>query len=199
MTDHEHSLTPAGHDGERALSRMRTLLDRPLAAEEIRANTELVAAQGELTAVRMRSLLVFRVGAERLALEAESTHRVVKATPVRRVPHRTNKVFAGIANVAGELTPVALVGAALGVHAGTAQPHFIVIGGARARWAFGADQVEGVRRVDAARMIPAPTTVRHAADGCTAYLAPVEDEGETGMVAVLAADRLVALFAGSIA
>lgn len=178
---------------------MRALLDRPLPADELARNTELVAAAAEARSVRMRSVLVFRVGDERLALEADETHRVVPASPVRRVPHRTNAVFAGLANVAGELTPVASIGAALGIAPAAQQTHFIVIGDAGARWAFAADRVEGVRRVDASRVVAAPTTVRHAADGCTRHLVPVSDGDREELVAVLGSDRLAELFARSLA
>ena len=181
------------------LARMRALLDRPLPPEEIAANTELVAARGEAKVGRMQSVLVFAVGDELLALDADETHRVVGATAVRRVPHRTNAVFAGIANVAGELTPVASLAAALGVPGAGAPTHFVVIGDAGARWAFGSARIEGVRRVDASRTVAAPATVRHAADGCTKYLAPILVDGAERMVAVLDGARLSALLARSLA
>jgi chemotaxis signal transduction protein len=210
MHDPQHSLTPEPPPGEQelagsttagqALDRMRTLLARPLSTREIRTNTELVAAPGETAAARMRSIVVFAVGAEHFALEADATHRVVPASVVRRVPHRSNAVFAGIANVAGELTPVGRIGAALGVPAGASQSHFVVIGAVRARWAFAADRVDGVRRVDAARCIDPPATIRHAADGCTRYLAPVSfDDGDERLVAVLDAARVATLLARSLA
>lgn len=195
----EHELAGSTTAGQ-ALDRMRTLLARPLSTREIRTNTELVAAPGETAAARMRSIVVFVVGAEHFALEADATHRVVPASVVRRVPHRSNAVFAGIANVAGELTPVGRIGAALGVPAGASQSHFVVIGAVRARWAFAADRVDGVRRVDAARCIDPPATIRHAADGCTRYLAPVSfDDGDERLVAVLDAARVATLLARSLA
>lgn len=195
-----HALERAvGHARDESLARMRVLLDRPLPSDELARNTDLVSAPGEAKSGRMRSVLVFRLGSERLALDADATHRVVPTSPVRRVPHRTNAVFAGLANVAGELTPVASVGAALGIAPGAVQSHFIVIGAAGARWAFAADLVEGVRRIDETRVVAAPTTVRHAADGCTRCLVPVADGSDEQLVAVLDAGRLSALFARSLA
>lgn len=199
QSEHDHGQTELDRAGDAGLARMRALLDRPLPREEIEANTALVAARGEARSGRMRSVLVFALGEERLALEADATHRVVRASPVRRVPHRTNGVFAGIANVAGELTPVARAATALGVQGGEAQTHFIVIGEAGARWAFGVDRVDGVRRIDETRIVTAPTTVRHAADGCTKYLVPVAADSSESLVAVLDARRLAALFARSLA
>lgn len=193
------SSQPLARGVDAGLAQMRALLDRPLSREEIEETTAVVAAKAERVATQLRSVLVFRAGEERLALEADATHRVVPATAVRRVPHRTNAVFAGIANVSGELTPVASIAAALGVPAGGVPTHFIVIGEAGARWAFAVDLVEGVRRIDAERSIAPPTTVRHAADGCTHCLVPITDDGHEALVAVLDARKLAALFARSLA
>jgi len=198
-TDREQpQRTDLAGTGEGSLERMRALLDRPLPREEIEENTALVAAQAETRAVRLRSVLVFAIGGEMLALEADETHRVVPCTAVRRVPHRTNNVFLGLANVAGELTPVAALGAALGVGGEDAHTHFIVIGSAGSRWAFGVGHLSGVRRVDEKRIMAAPTTVRHAADGCTQYLVPVEEAGREHIVAVLDAGKLIAQLSRSL-
>jgi chemotaxis signal transduction protein len=184
-----------------SLERMRSLLDRPLADEDLRANTAIYAERADARAARMRSVLVFVIGEERFGIEAEESHRVVPLSTVRRVPHRTNEVFAGLANIGGELTVVAHAGAALGVPPGPVQTHFIVIGASGSRWAFAADRVEGVRRIDATATLPPPATVRHAADGCTKYLAelaPVAG-GVSTLVGVLDAGRLSALLARSLA
>jgi chemotaxis signal transduction protein len=191
-------------DGRGGIERMRALLDRPLSAEELAANTRAVAVRAEARGGRTRSVLAFTVGAERLALEAEDAARVVPLSPVRRVPHRTNAVFAGLANIGGELTLVARAGEALGVAAGASQTHFIVIGRPGERWAFAVDSVEGVRRVEESRTLPPPATIRHAADGCTQYLAPIPTANGVGgvdapLVSVLDAARLAALFARSLA
>lgn len=184
-----------------SLVQMRALLDRPLPAEDLEANTELVSLRAEARRAEMQSILVFELGEERLGLEADESHRVVPCSAVRRVPHRTNAVFAGIANIGGELTLVAHAGSALGVQQGGAQTHFVVVGAQGARWAFAVDRVEGVRRIDRASTLPPPTTVRHAADGCTKYLAEItpREGGAGSLVGVLDAARLAAVFARSLA
>lgn len=184
-----------------SLAQMRALLDRPLPADDLRANTELVASRADARRTSMQSVLVFDIGEERLGLEADESHRVVPCSPVRRVPHRTNAVFAGIANIGGELTLVAHAGSALGVPQGPRQTHFIVVGAQGARWAFAVDRVEGVRRIDASATLPPPTTVRHAADGCTRYLATLASsvDGASAIVSVLDGARLSAVFARSLA
>lgn len=198
----EHSNERALELRERqSLAQMRALLDRALPEEDLRANTDLIAARGESGAARMRSVLVFDIGEERLGIDAEDSHRVVPCSTVRRVPHRTNEVFAGVANIGGELTLVATAGSALGVVAAAQQTHFVVIGQQGARWAFAVDRVEGVRRIDASATLPPPATVRHAADGCTKCLAeiPPMDGRANGIVSILDSARLAALFARSLA
>jgi chemotaxis signal transduction protein len=160
-----------------ALSRMRELLSRPLTDDRLRENTALVAAPPETRASALLSLLVFRVGQERLAILADDAHRVTPCSRIRRVPHRTNHVIAGIANIGGELTPVAHLGAILGVDACASPTHFVVIGSVLARWAFAVDELEGVVRVERATLLPAPTTVRHALDGCATSLASIAYHG----------------------
>jgi chemotaxis signal transduction protein len=188
-------------DERGGIERMRALLDRPLSAAELAANTRAVPVRTEARGGRTRSVLAFTVGEERLALEAEDAARVVPLSPVRRVPHRTNAVFAGLANIGGELTLVARAGEALGVAAGASQTHFIVIGRPGERWAFAVDSVEGVRRVEESRTLPPPATIRHAADGCTQYLAPIAARtgSDAPLVSVLDVARLSALFARSLA
>lgn len=188
--------------GEQAsIDRMRALLDRPLTEADLRANSEIVAARPEVRRTRMQSVLVFEIGEERLGLAAGESHRVVPCSAVRRVPHRTNEVFAGIANIGGELTLVAHAGKAFGIDAGVLQTHFVVIGDAGARWAFAVDRVEGVRRMDADAALPPPATVRHACDGCTRAIAEIAppDGRANALVSVLDTARVVALFARSLA
>jgi chemotaxis-related protein WspD len=193
MNDDESSLSRTDHA---ALARMRALLDRPLAAADIAESTALVAAPAEARGGATRSLLMFRSGDETLAIDAAAAHRVVRASVVRRVPHRSNEVFAGIANVGGDLLPVARLGTALGIGASGTGTHFIVIGPVSQRWAFGVDEVLGVRRIDDATLLPPPATVRHAADGCTAHLVALE--AERAHASVLDATRLALLFARSL-
>ncbi len=183
------------------LDRMRALLDRPLTPEELAANTALVSAPAAERGGGTRGLLVFSLGSERLGLDAAHAHRVVPVSSIRRVPHRTNAVFAGIANIGGELTPVARAGAALGVPVAVEPSRFIVIGPPHARWAFGVDAVEGLRRFDPSRTLPPPATVRHAADGCTEALVEIasRDGNGSSLVSILDAARLSALFARSLA
>lgn len=207
MADDERNLPatrpPSGAlspSGAGSVARMRTLLDRALPAEDLEEATELVARGALGDATRTRSILGFVVGAERLAIDAGLAHRVVPASVVRRVPHRASPVFAGIANVGGELTLVARLAPALGIAEGPRASHFIVIGAPGGRWAFGVDLVEGVRRVSESSFLAPPTTLRHAADGCAAHLCrSTGADGREEIVTVLDPARILELFARSLA
>lgn len=179
------------------LGRMRALLDRPLPADRLAENTALVSAPVAREQGDTIGILVFAIGDERLAIDADGAHRVFRISPVRRIPHRSNEVLEGIANIGGELTLVARLGAALGLAAAAVATHFVVIGAPASRWAFAVDRVEGVRRIERGRLLPPPATVRHAADGCTVAIVN-GGEGEAP-VAVLDATRVCALLARSIA
>jgi chemotaxis-related protein WspD len=207
---HDRSRNPptrAGGD----VARMRRLLDRPLTAADLEENTANLARASQDARDgdgALESVLIFRIGSERLAVHADEAHRVVPLSPVRRVPHRTGEVFAGLANIGGELTLVGHLGAALGVAAGSKPSHFIVIGNAGARWAFAVDAIEGVRRVRAGDLVAPPATVRHAADGCARCLlretvAPADADpaagGRESLVTVLDGLKACAILARSIA
>ena len=186
---------PPSDAGDLAL--MRALLDRPLPPERLVENTSLVSAPAVREQGDTMGVLVFMLGDERLAIEADEAHRVFRATPVVRIPHRSNEVLEGIANIGGELTLVARLAAALGLAATGEATHFVVIGASAARWAFAVDRVEGVRRIERGLLLPAPATVRHAADGCTIAIATGPDGGAP--IAVLDAGRVCALLARSLA
>jgi chemotaxis-related protein WspD len=69
-----------------------------------------------------RSVLVFRVGCEWLALPTLAVGSVAPAAAGHRLPHRSNAGLLGIVNVGGTLMPMISLGALLGIdeQAGTA-------------------------------------------------------------------------------
>jgi chemotaxis-related protein WspD len=59
--------------------------------------------------------LVFRIGAEWLAVAAAMVTSVAPAAPVHRVPHRSGGALLGVVNVGGRLVPALSLAAMLGV------------------------------------------------------------------------------------
>ena len=180
--------------------RMRELLARPIDPVVVALNTRIVAQPDAASDGVTRSLLVFELGGERFAIEAGDSYRVVALSPVRRVPHRTNQVFAGLANVAGELTPVARLDRALGTGEWQSTPasRFIVIGATSGRCEFAVDAVEGVQRMGEGRFQAPPATVARAAHGCTIALVRLGVDASDARVALLDVARVCSLLGRSL-
>jgi chemotaxis signal transduction protein len=192
--DPRHALAaPAGQAG-RGLAE---LMSRPLSEADLDRATAELAAPLEARSRARRSLLAFRRGAELFGVPAVDAAKVVPATQVHRVPHRTNAVFRGIANHEGELLLVVSLEAALGLppHELPERRVLVVLGTGRDRWAFEADMIEGVLDVPANAFRAPPVTVTASRSGCVEALAATT----IGEVVVLEPARLHALFRGATA
>jgi chemotaxis signal transduction protein len=158
--------------------RVRSLLARPLPESELDENTRAVAAAPPAASRATATFLCFSLCGESLAFDTRFAARVVPVRTVRRIPHRGGEVLAGLANVGGELLPVARLERMLGLVGepveGPAR-RMIMVGGEGSRWAFAVDRVDGVRRFDEATFLPPPSTVARAVDGCTIALLPGPD------------------------
>ena len=190
--DPRHALAaPAAQEG-RGLAE---LMSRPLSDADLDRATAELAAPLEARSRARRSLLAFRRGAELFGVPAVDAAKVVSATQVHRVPHRTNAVFRGIANHEGELLLVVSLEAALGLppHELPERRVMVVLGTGRDRWAFEADMIEGVLDVPANAFRAPPVTVTASRSGCVGALASTN----VGEVVVLEPARLYALFRGA--
>jgi chemotaxis-related protein WspD len=122
-----------------------------------------------------RSVIVFRVGSEWLALPTASVREVVEPLPVRRVPHRNDSRFLGLVNVRGELLPCAnlgvLIGAPAAPPAGTRTwPRTLILEREGAAWAMPVDEVDGIRSLEAGESVTPPVTVALAVPAFTAAM-----------------------------
>lgn len=112
--------------------------------------------------------LVFRVGAEWLALPASVVDEVASVRPIHVLPHMKSGVVLGVVNVRGELLVCVslrhLVGAevALGPDPGHARARLLVLRRAGSRFAVPVDEVHGTRRVSRAELVEPPATMGRA-------------------------------------
>jgi chemotaxis-related protein WspD len=79
------------------------LLDRDLPANYLGEWTRLVAQEKPEATGDTQSVVVFRIGAEWLALPTRVFKEIVGIRPVHSLPHRRNGVVLGLANIRGEL------------------------------------------------------------------------------------------------
>jgi len=118
-----------------------------------------------------KSVLIFRLGEEWLALPTPVLVEVTPLRQVHRLPHRSNTVLAGITNIRGQLQLCVRLGGLLGLAAeATETPEsaptarLIVVerttASGQVRWAFGVDEVAGIHLIPGASLRSAPATVR---------------------------------------
>lgn len=190
------------HDGpngreERQHDRLRTLLDRPIPADELAEQTRLVSEPAERAMEQPTSLLFMRLGRERLAVPAAAVSRVARLTATRRIPHRQAPVVAGLCAVDGRLVLAAHLDRLLGLADAPADvpgARFVVLEDGRGPWAVRVDEVEGVRTEDAASFVEPPPTLGRNIDHFTRAILPLQD----GAVAVLDEEAILSALARSL-
>jgi chemotaxis-related protein WspD len=181
MGDHScHELTTAIHCRNCGVfaAAARAFLDRPappgyLAEWAVCLDDADRCAGDESDAARQRlGVVVFRLGAEWLALPAAVVVEVTPVRPVHRVPHRSNEVLAGLVNLRGQLHLCAslhgLIGteprtSATATHSPEPAARMIVIRREAETWVFTTEEVLGVPRVPPDLMQNVPSTLANPA------------------------------------
>ncbi|KVD33529.1 chemotaxis protein CheW [Burkholderia ubonensis] len=164
-----------------------TLLDRPLSdadfAEAARTAHEAHDTHQAPPDARAddanapQTALAFRIANEWLGLPVPALRQIDGPRPIHPLPHRRNGVVLGLVNVRGTLTIAASLGALLGLDLGLDLEHdaagrhasrhaharLLVVEHRGDTVALPVDEVEGVLRFAASALLPAPTTLAHAA------------------------------------
>lgn len=170
-----------------------------LSESAIEAQTAALAAPLSQDPGAQQPLLCFRCAGERFAVPAQDVQRVFDALPVRRVPHRDRPAFRGLVAHEGELLLVGSLERLLDLGLPTPPPapgaRMIVVGPEHHGWAFQVDAVDGVVRMAASELAPAPTTLRRGLGTATRLLARIEGE----QVAVLHTEVLLRGWEGAAA
>ncbi|KVC95837.1 chemotaxis protein CheW [Burkholderia ubonensis] len=164
-----------------------TLLDRPLSDADF-AEAARTAHEAHDThqappdaladdANAPQTALAFRIADEWLGLPVPALRQIDGPRPIHPLPHRRNGVVLGLVNVRGTLTIAASLGALLGLDVGLDLEHdaagrhasrhaharLLVVEHRGDTVALPVDEVEGVLRFAASALLPAPTTLAHAA------------------------------------
>jgi len=146
--------------------RTREFFDRPPPEGYLEEWTERLARPEVLAESDIRSLLIFRLGAEWLALPTECLAEVTMPQPIHSIPHRSNASLLGLANIRGQIRLCVSLHEVLGV-AGEAQPtpdsasaRMVIVHDRGEQWVFLVEQVERAIRLGSSRLRPAPSTLR---------------------------------------
>jgi chemotaxis-related protein WspD len=180
-------------------SRSQELLRREAPAKYLDELTRQLAENDQPAAEVLQSFLVFRIGDEWLALDAQCVVEVVEPRAVRRIPHRSDRRLLGLTNVRGELHLCISLSELLGIERVESKsdattdrkvqpnPRFVVVQFQQERWAFAVDHVDGIHRVPKGSLEKLPPTVEKSGNYYSESLFSLREQD----VAVLSETRLV--------
>jgi chemotaxis-related protein WspD len=147
------------------------LLDREPPAGYLSEWTSHFARGKKVSEPDTLSVVVFRIGAEWLALPVTMVKEISELKPIHSLPHRRDKVVLGLVNFRGELLICVSLAEALslekaspaqpGAHRGN-HPYLLIILHAGGRLVFRVDEVEGIRHFNMKEMKTLPSTVAQA-------------------------------------
>lgn len=148
----------------------RRFFDRPAPAGYLESWQEILEQPEAVLDADARSVLIFRLGDEWLALPTTALVEVTSPRQLHRVPHRSGAELAGIVNIRGQLQLCVRLGGILGSSgpnacspSTTPAARLLVVErkGERGaeRWVFCVDEVAGLHRVTAQTLRDVPATV----------------------------------------
>jgi chemotaxis-related protein WspD len=150
------------------------LLDREASAESLRESTAQVAAKKSVVELGTKSVVVFRIGREWLALPTDVLQEIGDRRTVRRLPHHRDGILSGLVNVRGELLLCVALEVVLGLDkavqgpaAGnsTSSERLMICKRSDYRLAFHVSEVDGLHRYHPRDLRNAPATLAKAASG----------------------------------
>jgi chemotaxis-related protein WspD len=173
----------------------QALLDRDASAGDILERTGDVARPRAADEDDARSVLIFRVAGEWLALSTAVIDEVADLRPIHSVPHRRGGAVLGVANIRGELLVCVSLRRLLGLddvsetrndNRRTVHQGLLVIRRNEVRAVCRADEVHGIHRYHKRQLADVPATVGKA--GTRHSMAVMQWEGRS--VGVLDDDAL---------
>lgn len=113
------------------------------------------------------SVLIFRLGAEYLALRTHALAEVTNIRPVHYVPHRSNQILTGLVNLRGQVELCVSLHGLLDADASHTPARLIVLydRDRRETWAFPVDEAFGVERIARSQWHAVPSTLVNPAVG----------------------------------
>jgi len=144
------------------------LSDREMPDDYLREWTARVAAPRLAAEIGIKSVVVFKIASEWLALPTDVLQEVIDQCVVRTLPHQSRGILTGLVNVRGELLLCVSLGALLGLdrvaetpqrEQRVAQGRLLICDHQGDRLAFRADEVFGVLRYHPGDLREVPATL----------------------------------------
>ncbi len=148
------------------------LLDREIDAEYLTGSAQHFRIEKEASARDTDSVVIFRIGAEWLALPAGVFQEVCAVRAIHTLPHRRNGTVLGIANVRGALLVCVSLHALLGIDKAQASTvaqrrlvheRLLVASRDGERLVFPVDEIHGIHRFHPGQLGDVPATVAKSA------------------------------------
>jgi chemotaxis-related protein WspD len=147
------------------------LLEIDSPADYVEEWTGYVAMRSTASESIRRSVLIFRIGTEWLALPSPVVDEVSDLRTVHSVPHRRRDTMLGLVNIRGELLVCMSLGRALGLDApggpsgppGLVQQRMLVLRRNNARAVCAVDEVHGLHSFKVSKLKDVPATVARGA------------------------------------
>jgi chemotaxis-related protein WspD len=149
----------------------RSLLDNAADPAYINDWTELVANEREDFSESSDSVLVFRLEKEWFAFPAVVFREIDEPKDIHKIPHKTDDVFLGLANIKGELQLCFSLKSFLGIegtleNSGNFQDshkrRFMTLERDNYSWVFPADEILGIYKYEIHDVQNVPSTVSNA-------------------------------------
>jgi chemotaxis-related protein WspD len=152
----------------------RTLFDREMLEDYRREVSEELAAATTAAAEDTVSVVIFRIGSEWFALRTIVFHEIAVSQKAYVLPFRSGGILAGMVNVNGELLLCVSLQAALGLPPEAKKEpggrlRLCVVGAGHERFAFGVNEILGVRRVSSASLRTVPVTLAKSPSAKTGW------------------------------
>jgi chemotaxis-related protein WspD len=166
-------------------SKVARLLDREVVQDYTLEWTDLICAKKQTVETDMKSLVVFRIGLEWLALPTEVFQEAADESRLHKLPHRREGFVRGLVSVRGELLLCVSIEVLLGLENTPGnirakdrgnQERLLVCNRKGHRLAFFANEVHGVHRYRPAELKEIPATLAKASATYTMGILPWRDK-----------------------
>jgi chemotaxis-related protein WspD len=147
------------------------LLGAVLPPDYLERWTAHFAAEPKIESRQMQSALIFRIGAEWLALSPANVQEIAEGRPTHSGPQRRSNILSGLANIRGELLICVALDRLLGIENRELEKssskraiyrRLVVAGRGGSRFVFPVDEVHGIHRFNPNELKGVPSTVAKA-------------------------------------
>lgn len=147
---------------------------RDILAETAIAQEDIEGDDIVIHTVDTISVIIFRLGNERLALPVKMLQEVTSGCTIQPLPHRSNQLFLGLVNIRGEILLCASLSHLLHLEVTRSESstpaktqRMMVSGQGSDKWVFPVDEVHGVYRFPLKELRDAPVVITKATQAYT--------------------------------